>query len=734
MSATVHTTSSRLAVLMFTDVVGSSELKSRLGTPAYASLIARHDVLFRQLLASYPSAELLQDTGDGYFAAFRTVSDAVRFALRFQDAMHREPWGIAEPLKTRVGIHLGELALIAGESDGPAKVVGMAADVAARLMSLARGGQILLTRAAFDEARQFVGEYPADNGHPQPRALRWMAHGEYIFQGTTEPIEVFEVGGDGIAPLAPPRDREKARRSIEGGQDEILGWRPAIGLAVPQAPAWLLERKLGEGTFGEVWLARHQKLKQNRVFKFCFDAERLESFKRELTLFRLLRDALGERPDITRLYDVCLDHPPYFLESEFAPAGNLIDWAASQGGLHGVPMTTRLEMVAQVCDAVAAAHSVGVLHKDIKPSNILVHVAADGAPRPQLTDFGIGMLTDKAQLAARQITEAGFTTMTTAAESSRSGTRIYAPPESLTGRPFTTQGDIYALGVLLYQMTIADLDRPLALGWERRVEDELLREDIATCVDGDPERRINSAAEVASRLRHLPERREQRAAEAAHRETSRRRHRLLRIAAVVSVILVALSALAVVGFFRERRLRVAAQTAYATGAVDQGVALHLAGRATQSRAAFVRARETFAHLGASTLAAEVGLYRSLREFEPPIATMTGPDGVMAVAWLPDGRRVVSAGDGGSLKLWDALTGRLLRTFVESGPIVSAVAISPSGTQLVSAGGKDEPIRLWDVEGGKELTTFGKPGDKAGREVRGLAFSPDGQRIAAGWYG
>ena len=60
---------------------------------AYARLLARHDELFKQLLADYPAAEMLQDTGDGYFAAFATVSDAVRFALRFQEAMHREPWG-----------------------------------------------------------------------------------------------------------------------------------------------------------------------------------------------------------------------------------------------------------------------------------------------------------------------------------------------------------------------------------------------------------------------------------------------------------------------------------------------------------------------------------------------------------------------------------------------------------------------------------------------------------------
>jgi eukaryotic-like serine/threonine-protein kinase len=54
---------------------------------------------------------------------------------------------------------------------------------------------------------------------------------------------------------------------------------------------------------------------------------------------------------------------------------------------------------------------------------------------------------------------------------------MYTPPESLAGRPFTVQGDIYALGVFLYQMATGDLERPLAAGWERDVDDELLGED-----------------------------------------------------------------------------------------------------------------------------------------------------------------------------------------------------------------------------------------------------------------
>src|SRR5207302_1257805 len=121
----------------------------------------------------------------------------------------------------------------------------------------------------------------------------------------------------------------------------------------------------------------------------------------------------------------------------------------------------RLDLVARIADAVAAAHSVGVLHKDIKPSNVLIHEERSGAYVPRLADFGIGMIADRSRLAAQSITDPGFTDMTMN-DSSRTGTRMYAPPESLLGKPYTIQGDVYSLGVLLYQMVIGDLSRPLA--------------------------------------------------------------------------------------------------------------------------------------------------------------------------------------------------------------------------------------------------------------------------------
>src|SRR5207248_1880755 len=130
-----------------------------------------------------------------------------------------------------------------------------------------------------------------------------------------------------------PADREDARRCVTADEEPTLGWRPAAGLPIPGRTGWTLQRKLGEGGFGEVWLGRHRALAQRRVFKFCFDAERLRSFKREITLFRLLKDALGERHDIARLHDVKLDEPPFFLESEYTEGGDLSEWLQKKGGV-----------------------------------------------------------------------------------------------------------------------------------------------------------------------------------------------------------------------------------------------------------------------------------------------------------------------------------------------------------------------------------------------------------------
>jgi serine/threonine protein kinase/class 3 adenylate cyclase len=578
----------RLAVLLFTDIVGSTDLKARLGTAVYAPLLDAHNRLFETGVAAIPGAEVIKHTGDGYFAAFNTASDAVRFAIGFQRAMAAHLWR-PEALTTRVGIHVGEVQLV--EQAGRSDVIGLTADLAARIMSLAQGGQILMTAQAFNDARQFLPSLPlppgegwGEGGTPdrsraplrevrregepapaspgsgdQPPKLVWLAHGPYLFKGNDEPLDVFEVGLDGVSPLAAPPSSDKAKRVARHDEEQTLGWRPAAGLEVPGRAKWKLVKKLGEGGFGEVWLAQHEQMRQQRVFKFCFDAERLRSFKREMTLFRLIKESLGDRPDIARLWDVQLDEPPFFLESEYTPGGNLVDWAERRGGIGTVGPNQRVEIVACVADAVAAAHSVGILHKDVKPANVLMHefptspsddlpgTAAPGVlidsetrVQPRLTDFGIGVLADRTRLGRHQITAAGFTQVTMDDLESRTGTRMYAPPESLQDKPFSTKGDVYALGVMLYQLVVGDLNRPIGEGWERQVDDPLMREDIAAAVDADPARRLDSAKEFASRLRALPRRRvERQSQEFAARVVAARRKRVRTAIAALSLLLVA---------------------------------------------------------------------------------------------------------------------------------------------------------------------------------------------------
>lgn len=546
-----------LTVLLFTDLVGSMDLKSRLGTQGFLGVLTRHNELFEQACREVHGTRILKHTGDGFFASCATASDAVRIALRFQEGIRAQDWGGAA-VAVRIGIHAGEVASV--DIGGQGDLIGLAADIAARLMQAAEPGQILMTRSPFDDARQFVSGESDEAG--VKRQLSWIAHGSYLLRGLDEPVELFEVGVTGVSPLHPPADAEKARRVLRADEEQTLGWRPAVGLPLPGDEVWVLTEKLGEGGFGEVWLAKRVKTNVGRVFKFCIDAERLRALKREVALFRLMKEALGDRRDIARVIDFQFEQAPFYIELEYSRDGNLISWAERRGGIATVPMPERLKVMSQVAEAVAAAHSVGILHKDIKPSNVLMFDGADGQMHAKLTDFGIGALTDRSRLAQFNITAAGFTAdMMTQNDTSRTGTRLYSAPEYLVGGPATVEGDVYSLGVMLYQMVVGDLNRPLASGWERDVPDELIREDIAQCVEGDKTRRLKSALELSERLRKLDERREARERTRLAAEMSARRRKRYRVLAVAAPVLALLLGVTLLLGVRERLSAQAAEKA-----------------------------------------------------------------------------------------------------------------------------------------------------------------------------
>ncbi|MEM7349929.1 MAG: protein kinase [Acidobacteriota bacterium] len=533
--------------LLLTDLVGSTCLVESLGDQRAAEVSARHDRVARDLLVRHGGLEI--DKTDGFLFLFERPVAAVTYALAYHQSLADLTAELGVKLAARTGLHLGEVVLRENSPEDvsrgakPLEVEGLAKPMAARIMSLAGGRQTLLTQSVFDLTRRAaVGDGRWDE------ELHWLAHGGYLFQGVEEPVEVYEVGVKDFAPLAAPPDSPKVRRAVSVSAELMLGWRPASGQAIPRRPNWLLEERLGEGGFGEVWLARHES-GEKRVFKFCFEASRLRALKREVTLFRLLKGALGHRDDIARVLDWNFDAAPFFLEAEHTEGGDLATWAEQQGGLAAIPLATRVELVAQVADALAAAHSVGVLHKDVKPENILVTQGVDGRPRVRLTDFGVAALADRSHLESQEIPALGFT-VTLTEEDSTAGSRRYLAPELLEGKPASVQGDLYSLGVLLYQMAVADFSRALAPGWQREVEDELLAEDVALLVDGSPQRRPSGADPVAQRLRALEARRAERR---DTRRAARRRKQLRFASAVGAVLLVMASGLLVQAHFARRQ-------------------------------------------------------------------------------------------------------------------------------------------------------------------------------------
>ena len=225
-----------------------------------------------------------------------------------------------------------------------------------------------------------------------------------------------------------------------------------------------LLRELGRGGMGDVWLAERADgtLKREVALKLPVLGLRrnvlMQRFERE-------RDILGAlaHPNIARLYDAGLsaDGQPY-LALEYVHGQTIIQYADQ----HRLDATARVHLLRQIMDAVQYAHANLVIHRDLKPSNVLV--TDDG--KALLLDFGIAKLLEDE---AGQVHETELTRL-----GGKALTLHYAAPEQVSGQPISIATDVWALGVLLYELVAGQ--RPFAAEDRNALERQVL--------DTDPQR------------------------------------------------------------------------------------------------------------------------------------------------------------------------------------------------------------------------------------------------------
>ena len=250
--------------------------------------------------------------------------------------------------------------------------------------------------------------------------------------------------------------------------------------------------RLGEGGMGEVYRASDLRLGQTVALKFlpettAKDPAALARFYNEVRIARQVT-----HPNVCRVFDIGEVEGQPFLSMQYVDGENLASLLLRIGRL---PADKAIEISRKLCAGLTAAHSQGVLHRDLKPANIMI----DGRGQVLIADFGLAGL-------AHEITGADI----------GSGTPAYMSPEQLAGKEVTVKSDIYALGLVMYEMftgrrafaaeTLAELirlreeSRPPEISSVVREVDPAIERIIIQCLDPDPRNRPASAMAVSAAL------------------------------------------------------------------------------------------------------------------------------------------------------------------------------------------------------------------------------------------
>ena len=493
-------------------------------------------------------------------------------------------------------------------------------------------------------------------------------------------------------------------------------------LAGARLGPYVLEEQIGAGGMGEVYRARDGRLSRTVAIKVlaadvASEPDRRLRFQREAKAVAALT-----HPHICVLHDVGQDDGIDYLVMEYV-GGETLAARLSRGPL---PLEAALEYGIQMAEALDAAHRAGVIHRDLKPGNVIL--SPSGA---KLLDFGLAKL--RPAVLGRELPSAATVTAPLTREGTVLGTLHYMAPEQLHGQEADAATDLFAFGAVLYEMvtgrkafaadTDASLisailrDEPPPLGVARPEAPHALDRVVRACLMKGPAERWQNARDLASELRWILE--DRRAATPA-RDPGRAG--VIRRAAL-GAALVSIGAVAMLVASSVRRTADTPLAKFSIQLPDTSVAANSVPVARISPDGLYLA--SVLQTGATALAPILLRRVDAQRAEP----VPGTEGAVALAWSPDSRQLGFTTVTGSLKKVSAIE-RTIETLCDA----CSTTTGQGGGVTWSAGG----VIVFASDGGR-LMRIGVDGgepraistpDKSSGEISHVAphFLPDGRHF------